>query len=150
MRKVFIFVLIIFFLTLLYIGYLYIDGESNVSSFKSNLDSETVNLLNEKKDKVVEKVYEMAKTYDFILNREDIEVKKGIANRGTLISETFLKRAFPNQKSKYIKITVKFKIPLFIFEKSEKISVSFAKPIIESPHKKEIDREMKHLPIFGN
>ncbi len=149
MRKVTIFILLIILFSILYTGYLYLDGMSNVSSFKGNLSSEAPVFINKNKKDIIEKTFQMAKSYGFILTKEDIEVKKGIANRGTYISETFLKSAFPNQKSKYIEIIVHFNIPMFLFTKKEKIKVKYAKPIIESPHKKEIDKEMKNLPILG-
>lgn len=148
MRKLFIFLIIIIFFSLCYTGYLYISGMTDLSSFKNNLDSELSSYINKDKGTIVNKVYEMAKSYNFILTKGEIEVKKGMRNRGTYISETFLKSAFPNQKSKYIVVKVKVKIPMFLFTKEETVKVSYEKPIIESPHKREIDKEMKNLPIF--
>ncbi len=148
MRKLVIFICIIVLFSLGYTGYLYISGMSDLSSFKDNLESEAEGLMHSDKNYIVKKVYEMAKSYGFILTESDIEVKKGVRNRGTYISETFLKSAFPNQKSRYIFIRVKVKIPMFLFTKEDVVKVKSEKPIIESPHKREIDKEMKNLPIF--
>lgn len=145
MRKLFIFVIIIILLSFAYTGYLYINGMSDVSTFKNNLDDEAYNFMHKDKKSIINKTYEMAKSFGFILTKDDIEVKKGIRNRGTYISETFLKSAFPNQKSRYVVIKVKIKIPMFLFTKECVVKGSCEKPIIETPHKNEIDKEMKNL-----